>query len=212
MNRYAFSLVEMLVVILIFTLLLYTVINLLLASSRQFSHLEESVSCTVEASNLIAFLRRDFEQCLASSTSDQSFQMARSVGSFTNGVLSFSAAENNALNLIEYDFDAQNKAIHRHFSGSSLWIARGFLTSFSATYQILGDDEVIRSYPPDSENIASEPILPDKPPQVLRIWIKIIFTMEYKAKGSSAVTQKYEFRIFPQRLNRQLRSIWYSHH
>ncbi|MBF0499439.1 MAG: hypothetical protein HQM09_04870 [Candidatus Riflebacteria bacterium] len=209
MTRRAFTIVEVSIALLILTLLIYSVTNLLMSSGRQYVHQEESVMCTVEASNLISILRKDFEQCIASGKATDSFLVAKSAISFKDEVLRFSVAGKNSSSFMQYIFESQNKVIRRQNEGQDIPLAKGLITYFFAALQILGDDNVIRSYPCDPEKETPDPPFPAKPIKAVRVWIKIFMTLEGKGTGKIPVKQKYVFRVFPQRLNRQLQSIWY---
>lgn len=207
MKRRGFSLVELSIVILIFVLLLYCIFNLLSASSKQFTHQEEAISCTSEASNLIACLRRDFGMCVAPDVEATVRQTLEKAVAFQSGLLEFAMVDSGSTRQVSYLFDPQTKSVKRSYQGNAITFGKSFVGSFSVWLQMLGDDGSILSVPPDPElgSLSAAVFPPER--QVVRGWVKVALTME--GNKPPKVLQEYVFRLFPLRLNRQIQSIWY---
>lgn len=207
MKQRGFSLVELSIVVLIFVLLLFCIFNLLSASSKQFTHQEEAISCTSEASNLIACLRRDFGMCVSPDTAESSRETLEKAVAFQSNILEFAMVDSGATQQVSYLFDPQTKSIKRSYQGNTITFGKSFVGSFSVWLQMLADDGSVHSIPPDPElgSMSAAVFPPGR--QVVRGWVKVRLVME--GNKPPKVLQDYVFRLFPLRLNRQIQSIWY---
>lgn len=190
------SIVEITVVLLIFSMLLVVVLNLMTISSQRVTQQEQSSVCTSEASLVIAMLRRDAERMKATDV--------RTAAEFRDGALILRTGPGN----VTYQWNERERELVRFAEGKSQTLAKGLISRFSAVFQTLGADGITRSVPPDPEAAAPEPALPSPPPRVLRCWVKVFLTLEMGTPGKGLMRQEFVFRLFPVQLNRALHSIW----
>ncbi|MBF0409817.1 MAG: hypothetical protein HQM10_20920 [Candidatus Riflebacteria bacterium] len=205
-----FTIVELSVVTLIFILLVYCVINLLIYTSHVFGKQEDSSVCSSEAAMIIGRIRADFEKAMTDGDMRYPFDTAKKSVVFENDKLSFKILSGTSFSDITYTFNQSGHYIQRVCNGESYILSRGMLASFTAIHQILCEDEKIRSYPDDPGSTAAQPPEIASDSRVIRSWVKVYLTLEglRKVDGKAVVVQKYVFRVFPVRLNRQWQSIW----
>jgi len=204
MRRRAVTLVEIAVVMLIFTLLVHGAVELLSLSSQRFTQQEQGAACLAEAGHVIAQLRRDTEDMTASGSGPLTLDEGYGIAGFKDGTLVFRSGPEE----IAYRWKEAEKTLYRVVPGREKQMARGMVTRFFVTLQMLDTDGALRSSPPDPDWPGPEPVPTVPPPRVVRAWLKVFLTLEQGHGGPGHVSQDYVFRLFPVRLNRRLHSIW----
>ncbi|MBF0406535.1 MAG: prepilin-type N-terminal cleavage/methylation domain-containing protein [Candidatus Riflebacteria bacterium] len=210
----AFSLIEVTVVILIFSLISMGVMDIVKMALHKYTYQEGAVYCANEAANIITVIKNDLDKCYYDGEPDFESYRSQSMG-FIEDVFSFNVVENGKLRGVAYSYDRLHGKLEYHSNGNVLSVGRGLIISnFFICHQLLtmeGKDGVIRSVPFDPEAIAPEPMLPDDLSEikVIRSWVKVFLTLEVPSKpGRLAIKQEYVFRAFPVKLNKKVRSIW----
>lgn len=210
MKNRAFTMVELLVVIVVFTLLFYAILQLMSSSNRRLGTIEDDIHCSTEAAMLFTRLRNDLEKCMAPGDPSDSLALAQGAVRFVDNVLTFPVIAGQHRKDVIYAWNDQTRTIEYHVDGTTIPLARGLVTHFFACHQILCEDNVVRSVPFDPDQTGAEPPMPDPTPRAGRTWVKVFLTLEKLPAGQTKpVQQKYVLRFFPVRLNHQLQSIWY---
>ena len=209
MKRNGFSIIELVVVIGLFSLLFASVVSLLSRSQQRLSAIEDEVICSTQAGIILSTLRRDLERCMAFGDAADSLSMARGAIRFADDVLSFSVLDGKDKSDITYSFNPQTRTIEYIADGKTILLGKDLVRSFFACHQILCTDNVVRSLPFDPDQVGMEPPMEDPLPGAGRSWVKISLTVGRKSPSTQKVIeQAYVFRFFPVRLNRQLQSLW----
>lgn len=210
MMKKGLSLVEVAVVSLILSLLLFGVVRFIGLASNRFSKQETAVLMASESAAIISRLRSDlvYAACL----SDNFLSVAEIKKSivFSNNVLSFSILGKNSFSSVKYQFIKESGQIIRSIDGRSQKIGMGMIAEFFCVVQVMvqhNGQSLILSFPFDPESSGSEevPLEPDLKPE--RVWIKLILSMKSPDKSKPA-QQNYRVRFFPFHLNRRMNSVW----
>jgi len=205
--RGGFTVIEIAVVALIFSLLIAGVANLLLASSQRFVVTEQAIVLAMESAALMGLLRSDTDGLLATEGGTDTVRLAEGAAQVSPNGLAFRIASDSRLVPVSWSWQPATRSLRRELGGAALELGRGMVATFTVIRQLLGDDGVVRSEPADPE-APGTPAAP-APARVVRVWYKVFLGLE-GAPGHNRppVRQEYTVRLFPPLANRQLHSIW----
>lgn len=211
-NR-AFTLIEISVVMLIFTLILYGAMKLMIVAADRFGHQEEAILFAAEAATIISRMRADLENTLVKGDDPWMFEHVAPSVTFKDEVLTFPVRIGSADKSVSYVLDRTTRSLIRQFDGKAVSMGKGMVDSFFAVFQVFtgeGAGGVVRSFPGDPDNAAPEAPAPPPGTPAVRAWIKIKLALQGQSRNAAPVRQEYVFRVHPVRLNRQIQSLWAS--
>jgi len=206
MRNRGFSVVELVVVALVFAILLGISVRFLSTSFKRSTHSDESVQCITEAAQLFTIFREDLEACFS-----------RDIGSPTRVVESTIQATGNSVsfqtlnedNLTQVVYRLENRSIIREKGGGKTYHCRNLVSSFTVTCQSLwlqtGGSPLILKHN------GATPTSTTTGNQFVRTWINIDLSLKTDklTGGKTSLHKEYQANFFPVRLNRLLHSHWY---
>lgn len=204
MNKNGISLLEIIVVTLVFSLLLIVVMLTTSSSFKESSRIDKHVQLTSDVATLLAYIRSDMERCMTDNR-DSPLEITKESISVDKHKLTFKVIEDNGFSFISYEWNKDNRSILRKTANREILLCKNIVMSFEPEHMGLiqqGNEGISLSI----ENISAQS------PKLLRTWVKLNISVEISESlmPENPPSQVYEPVIYPVKLNRLITSKWYE--